>query len=96
MAVGTRVGHGAGCAGELGGGDDLHCLCDLFDVADGFEAAFDFSEGGVGCGILGSENCWPVDYGRSMLATWVSDVYIWATATVVMSRSISYSLRVAL
>lgn len=50
LAVGAGFGHGALGAGELGGGDDFHRLGDFFDVADRFEAAFDFAEGGVGGG----------------------------------------------
>jgi hypothetical protein len=34
-------------AGELGGGDNLHGLGDLLDVANGLETAFDFTEGGI-------------------------------------------------
>lgn len=50
LAVGAGFGHGALGAGEFGGGDDFHRLGDLFDVADGFETAFDLSEGGIGGG----------------------------------------------
>ena len=50
LAVGAGFGHGALGAGEFGGGDDFHRLGDFFDVADGFEAAFDLAEGGVGGG----------------------------------------------
>lgn len=47
FTVGTGLDHGALGAGELGRGHDLHGLGDLFDVADGLEAAFDFAEGGL-------------------------------------------------
>lgn len=51
LAVGAGFGHGALGAGQLGRGHDLHCLGDLFDVADGFEAALDLAEGGIGGGV---------------------------------------------
>jgi len=34
-------------AGELGRGDNLHRLCDFFNVADRLETAFDFTESGI-------------------------------------------------
>lgn len=48
LAVGAGFGHVALGPGEFGGGDDFHSFGDFFDVADGFEAAFDFAEGGIG------------------------------------------------
>ena len=51
LAVGARFSHCALGTGKLSGGDDLHGFCDFFNVADGFEAAFDFAEGCVGGGI---------------------------------------------
>lgn len=49
-AVDLGVGHGALGAGQLGGGDDLHGLCDLLDVADGLEAGLDLAQGGIAGG----------------------------------------------
>ena len=39
--------------GEFGGSDDFHGFGDLFDVADGLEAAFNFAEGGIASSIRG-------------------------------------------
>ena len=50
LAVGARGGHGPLGAGELGGGDDLHGLGDLLDVANRLEAALDLTERGVASG----------------------------------------------
>ena len=51
LAVLAGLSHRFLGAGEFGRGDDFHGLSDFLDVADGFEAAFDFAEGGV-VGIL--------------------------------------------
>jgi hypothetical protein len=59
LAVGAGLPHGLLGAGELGGGDDLHRLGDLLDVADRLEAALDFTEGGVAGGIGGDERGGP-------------------------------------
>lgn len=53
LAVGLGVGHGALGAGQLGGGDDLHGVGDLLDVADGLEAALDLAEGREASGGMG-------------------------------------------
>ena len=50
LTVGARGGHGPLGAGELGGGDDLHGLGDLLDVANRLEAALDLTESGVASG----------------------------------------------
>lgn len=70
LTVRLGLGHGALGAGELGGGDDLHGLGDLLNVADGLEAALDFSEsriagGGIGGGCDGAV---PGDGRRDILA----------------------------
>jgi hypothetical protein len=59
LTVGTRLPHSLLGAGELGGGDDLHGLGDLLDVANRLETAFDFTEGGIAGGIGGSERGGP-------------------------------------
>lgn len=48
------VVHGSLGAGQLGGGDDLHGLGDLLDVANGLETTLDLTQGGVGGRIVGS------------------------------------------
>lgn len=53
LAVASGFHHCALGSVEFGGGDDLHGFGDFFDVADGFEAAFDFAEGGIAGGIGG-------------------------------------------
>ena len=53
LSVGSRVYHCALGFIQFGGGDDFHGFGDFFDVADGFEAAFDFTEGGIASGIRG-------------------------------------------
>jgi hypothetical protein len=52
LTVDLRVGHGTLGTGELGGGDNLHGVGDLFDVTNGLETAFDFTEGSI---IVGEE-----------------------------------------
>lgn len=59
LSVGTRVGHGPLGAGELGGGDNLHGLCDFLNVLDRLETALDLAQGGVGCGIVVNEGSGP-------------------------------------
>jgi hypothetical protein len=59
LAVGTGLPHGPLGAGELGGGDNLHRLGDLLDVANRLEAAFDLTEGGIAGGIGGNERSGP-------------------------------------
>ena len=61
FAVNAGFGHGSLGTVELGRGDDLHCLCDFLDVADGLETSFDLTEGCVASGI-----CDPVE---AILAT---------------------------
>ena len=56
LTVGTGLGHGALGSGELGGGDNLHGVGDLFDVSNGLETAFDFTEGRVAGGAGGSSS----------------------------------------
>lgn len=53
LTVFARLVHGSLRTVQLGGGHDLHCVCDLLDVANRLQTAFDFSQGGVGSGILG-------------------------------------------
>ena len=53
LSVASRFHHCALSSVEFGRGDDLHGFGDFFDVADGFEAAFDFAEGGIAGGIRG-------------------------------------------
>lgn len=48
------VVHGSLSAGQLGGGDNLHGLGDLLDVANRLETALDLTKGGVGGRIVGS------------------------------------------
>lgn len=50
LTVGARGGHGLLGAGELGGGDDLHGLGDLLDVANRLEATLNLTESGVAGG----------------------------------------------
>lgn len=47
LSVCAGFSHGTLGAGELGGSDNFHGLCDLLDVADRLEAALDFSEGSI-------------------------------------------------
>ena len=47
LAIRSRLAHGSLGFTEFGGRDDFHRLGDFLDVADGFKAAFDFSEGGI-------------------------------------------------
>lgn len=61
LTVLSGLGHGPGGAGELGGGDDLHGLGDLFDVANRLEAALDFTKGSVAGGIGGGKGGRPID-----------------------------------
>ena len=58
LSVASRIYHCALSFVEFGGGDDFHGFGDFFDVADGFEAAFDIAEGGIAGGICGD---WPAD-----------------------------------
>ena len=51
LSVDDGLVHGLLGAGELGGGDDLHGLGDLLDVADGLEAALDLTESGIVGGL---------------------------------------------
>jgi hypothetical protein len=44
LTVVAGLGHGALSTGELGGGDNLHRVGDLLDVADGLEAALDLAK----------------------------------------------------
>lgn len=55
LAVGAGLGHGALGFGEFGRGDDFHGFGDFLDVFDGFEAAFDFAEGGIVGGLEGGD-----------------------------------------
>ena len=50
-SVGDGLVHGPLGAGELGGGDNLHGLGDLLDVADGLETALDLTESGIVGGL---------------------------------------------
>ena len=59
LSVCAGLPHGLLGAGELGGGDDLHRLGDLLDVADRLEAALDLTERGIAGGIGGDEGCGP-------------------------------------
>jgi len=61
LTVGARGGHGPLSAGELGGGDDLHGLGDLLDVANRLEAALDLTESGVASGVGSGEGGRPAD-----------------------------------
>lgn len=61
--VDLGVGHGALGAGQLGGGDNLHGLGDLLDVADGLETGLNLTEGGIaggggGDGAVGGDVSW--------------------------------------
>lgn len=58
LSVSSRLQHCALGFVEFGRGNDFHGFGDFFDVADGFEAAFDFAEGGITSGICGDG---PVD-----------------------------------
>ena len=60
LTVGTRGSHGLLGAGELGGGDDLHGLGDLLDVANRLEAALNLTESGVASGVRGKRGGRPV------------------------------------
>ena len=51
LSVGDGLVHGLLGAGELGGGDNLHGLGDLLDVADGLETALDLTESGIVGGL---------------------------------------------
>lgn len=51
FTVAARFIHSTLGAGELGGGDNLHCFGDFLDVFDGFQALFDFTEGGIAGGV---------------------------------------------
>jgi hypothetical protein len=51
LSVDNGLVHGLLGAGELGGGDDLHGLGDLLDVANGLEAALDLTESGIVGGL---------------------------------------------
>ena len=51
LAVLAGLGHGPLGAGDLGGGDNLHGLGDLLDVANRLETALNFTEGGIAGGI---------------------------------------------
>lgn len=51
LSVDDGLVHGPLGAGELGGGDNLHGLGDLLDVADGLEAALDLTESGIVGGL---------------------------------------------
>jgi hypothetical protein len=59
LTVSTGLPHGLLGAGELGGGDDLHGLGDLLDVANRLETAFDLTESGITGGIGGNERGGP-------------------------------------
>jgi hypothetical protein len=48
LTVLARVVHGALGSGELGGGDNLHGVCDLLDVSDGLETVLDLTESRIG------------------------------------------------
>lgn len=52
-AVDAGVLHGALSTVELGGGNDLHGVCDLLDVANRLQPALDLTECRIGCGIRG-------------------------------------------
>jgi hypothetical protein len=56
LAIGAGVVHGTSGTGELGGGDNLHGVGDLLDVADGLEAALNLTKGGIGSSGSGSGN----------------------------------------
>ncbi len=58
LSVASRFLHCALGSVEFGGGNDFHGFGDFFDVADGFETAFNFAEGGIAGGISGDG---PVD-----------------------------------
>jgi hypothetical protein len=51
LSVHDGLVHGLLGAGELGGGDNLHGLGDLLDVADGLETALDLTESGIVGGL---------------------------------------------
>jgi hypothetical protein len=48
LSVSTGVVHGALSSVELGGGDNLHGVCDLLDVSDGLETVLDLTESRIG------------------------------------------------
>jgi hypothetical protein len=48
LSVLAGVVHGALSSGELGGGDNLHGVCDLLDVSDGLETVLDLTESRIG------------------------------------------------
>jgi hypothetical protein len=54
LTVGTRGSHGLLGASELGGGDDLHGLGDLLDVANRLETALDLTESGIAGSVGGN------------------------------------------
>lgn len=61
LTVDTRGVHGPLGAGELGGGDDLHGLGDLLDVANRLEAALDLTESGIAGGVGRGKGGGPAD-----------------------------------
>lgn len=48
LTILAGVVHGALGSGELGGGDDLHGVCDLLDVSDGLETVLDLTKSRIG------------------------------------------------
>lgn len=59
LTVLAGLKHGPLGAGKLGGGDDLHGLGNLLDVADRLETALNFTKGGIAGGIGGGKDGGP-------------------------------------
>lgn len=53
LAVLAGLVHGSLGTVQLGGGNDLHGLGDLLDVANRLQTVLDLAQGGIGRGILG-------------------------------------------
>lgn len=56
LAVLAGVVHAAGSTGELGGGDDLHGVGDLLDVANRLQTSLDLTECRIGGGSAGASS----------------------------------------